>query len=216
MADWLGGIRTNSGGERARVILETSNVVKDSHYRGDKLIRHWLSHLAAHLAGGPLTTKIVSIVGEVTLRPLPPGEAAALFKTLLLTWHLGMRQPLPLAAKTAFAWLKAMPAPVNNEGTADQSKSSNPMLEIKAAMAANLDKARSAARKTYEGDFKQKGEVGNCAYLQRAYPSFDALFSDGAFPELAEKLLRPLQLAIFVDGKKADNPVAQTNAGDAA
>ena len=217
VADWLGGIRTNSGGERARVVLETSNVVKDSHYRGDKLVRHWLSHLAAHLAGGPLTTKIVSIVGEVTLRPLPPGEAAALLKMLLFTWHLGMRQPLPLAAKTAFAWLKAMPAPINDEGSADQSKNSDTTPDIKAAKAAaNLDKAQNAARKTYEGDFNQKGEVGNCAYLQRAYPNFDALFSDGTFPELAEKLLRPLQLAIFVDSKKADNPVAQTNAGAAA
>ncbi len=217
VADWLGGIRTNSDGARGRVVLETSNIVKDGHYRGDKLVRHWVSHLAAHLASGPLTTKIVSIVGEVELMPLSIGEAEGHVKTLLSAWHLGMRQPLPLAARTAFAWLKVMPAPVNDAGTADQSQSGNVTPEIKAAIAAaNLDKARSAARKAYEGDYNQPGEVGTCAYLQRAYPNFDALFSDQAFPELAETLLRPLQRAIFMDSKKANDPGVQTNAGAAA
>lgn len=180
VADWLGGIRTAIDGQRGRVVLETSNVVKDKHYRGDKLIRHWVSHLAAHLAGGPLTTIIVSMVGEVELKPLETSEAEEHLRTLLSAWQQGMRRPLPLAAKTAFAWLS------KNE------------LED--------------ARKAYEGGFNQTGEVGSCAYLQRAYPDFEALFSDGTFTDFAENLLGPLHNAFFVDNKNTDKPRAQTEA----
>ena len=53
VADWLGGIRTTEAGQRGRVVLEVSNLVgSDKHYRGDKMIRHWVTHLAGHLAGG--------------------------------------------------------------------------------------------------------------------------------------------------------------------
>lgn len=179
VADWLGGIRTEIDGQRGRVVLETSNVVNDKgSYRGDKLIRHWVSHLAAHLAGGPLTTMIVSKKGEVELKPLEIGEAEEYLKILLSAWQQGMRRPLPLAAKTAFAWL-------SREDPED-------------------------ARKVYESGYKYDGEVGACAYLQRAYPDFDSLFSDGTFADLAENLLRPLYKALFADSKNTEKPRAQT------
>jgi exodeoxyribonuclease V gamma subunit len=106
VADWLGGICTASDGQRGRVVLESSNIVSDKgSYRAEKLIRHWISHLAAHLAGGPLTTMIVSKKGEVELKPLETEVAEAHLKSLLAAWQQGMHSPLPLAVKTAFAWL---------------------------------------------------------------------------------------------------------------
>lgn len=103
--DWLGGLRVNHLGERGRVVLESSDLVKDRHYRGDKLVRHWVHHLALQLDGAPLTTRVISKVGAVRLPPLPADEAAGHLDTLLSAWAVGMRRPLPLAIKTAFVWL---------------------------------------------------------------------------------------------------------------
>ena len=222
LADWLGGIRTTDTGERGRVVLETSNLVdKYKHYRGDKMIRHWVTHLASHLAGGPLTTMIVSLKGEVELKPIAISEAEAHLKTLLAGWQLGMRRPLPLAAKTAFAWLKALPTPVQEGVKVDAPPNKNKSRYngpdgAPVVPESTLDKAMDTARKAYEGAFKQIGEVDSCMYLQRAYPDFDALFADGEFAELAESLLRPLQDSIPAAPKKTDNPAAKTDAGVAA
>ena len=222
VADWLGGIRTNDAGERGRIVLETSNLVgKDNHYRGDKLIRHWATHLASHLAGGPLTTTIISIKGTVELKPITIGEAQEHLKTILAAWHLGMRRPLPLAAKSAFTWLGTMASPGQIDGAVDElpveterrkADSESAKLTLQSA----FEKATKATRTTYEGGFKLKGEVETCAYLQRAYPDFDALSASGEFADLAETLLRPLQRAMPAKGKKTDKPLAQTESGAAA
>jgi hypothetical protein len=107
LADWIGGIRTDAEGRRGRVLIEASDLVKNGHYRGEKLIRHWVAHLALHLAGGPLTTLVLSKTGDVELKPLPVEHAKAHLTALLAAWQDGMCRPLPLAAKTALEWLKA-------------------------------------------------------------------------------------------------------------
>jgi exodeoxyribonuclease V gamma subunit len=120
LADWLGGVRTDDDGLRARVVLETSDLVKDKHYRGEVLIRHWVAHLAAHLAGEPITTLVISPVGQVELAPLTSDAAEAYLTELLSVRDMGMRRPLPLAVRTAFCWLKggdAFAATKTYEGT---------------------------------------------------------------------------------------------------
>ncbi len=107
LADWIGAIRTDAEGLRGRVLIEASDLVKNGHYRGEKLIRHWVAHLALHLAGGPLTTLVLSKTGHVELKPLPVEKAKAHLTALLAAWQVGMCRPLPLAAKTALEWLKA-------------------------------------------------------------------------------------------------------------
>ncbi len=104
--DWLGGLRRNAQGDCARVVLESSDLVKDKRYRGKKLIRHWVAHLAGHLHGGRLTTLVISPVGSVELTPLEPDVAQRHVSDLLQLWHDGMRRPLPLAVETGFVWLK--------------------------------------------------------------------------------------------------------------
>lgn len=104
--DWLRDLRVNAEGQRARVILETSDAVKNNEYQRHSLIKHWVAHLAAHLTGQALTTRVVSKVGDVTFAPLPLEDACAEIETLLTAWQEGMCRPLPLAVKTAFALLE--------------------------------------------------------------------------------------------------------------
>lgn len=106
LADWLGGIRSDGAGQRGRVVLESGDLVKDGHYRSERLIRHWVRHLALQLAGGPLTTLVLSKVGDVELAALEAAQAAAHLSVLLAAWQRGMREPLPLAARSAFDFLK--------------------------------------------------------------------------------------------------------------
>ena len=84
------------------------------------LIRHWVAHLAAHLAGEPITTLVISPVGQVELAPLTSDVAEAYLTELLAARDVGMRRPLPLAVRTAFCWLKggdAYAAAKTYEGT---------------------------------------------------------------------------------------------------
>jgi exodeoxyribonuclease V gamma subunit len=52
-----------------------------------------------------LTTFQVGPSGIVELPAIPATTAATWLKALIQAWCEGMRRPLPLACKTAFAWL---------------------------------------------------------------------------------------------------------------
>ncbi len=203
VADWLGGLRRSGAGgkepadgaamggdlesdsDAGVVALEASALLDaDGRYRGDKMVRHWVRHLALHVAVGPVTTVVVSKKGLVELLPRDPAEARQRLADLVCAWHDGMRRPLPLATRTAFAWLRASPQP-----------------------GADPDKARTAARKEYEGGFRPTGERDTSPCLRRAWPDFDALASGGEFEALAQHLLRPLQEALHE--KAARNAVAK-------
>ena len=177
VADWLIGMRRNLDGERGRVLLESSGLVKKGVYRRDKLIPFWVTHLAAHLGGRPLTTVIVSKVGTVTLPPLPIDQARHYWQALIDAWTEGMTRPLPLAIRTGFVWLE-------KGGAAIPASASVPDAA-----------AAEAARVSYEMDepnFARISELSANPYLARAYPSFARLWSDGEFAQLTARLLSPL------------------------
>lgn len=182
LADWLAGVRRDSDGRPARVVLDSNDLIKDRHYRYDKLIHHWVAHLGAHRAVGPLTTLVVGKKADVELPPLDVAEAEAHLHRVLGAWAEGMRRPLPLAPKTAFAWLA-------ESGATGEA----------GALAAVVPSAKVASE--YDGAFRKVGEVEASAYLQRAYPCFEALLASGEFPVLAEALLRPLWRAVVKAGK---------------
>ncbi len=106
IVDWLRDLRCDASGRRGRVVLLTSDAFKNRKCQRHHLIKHWVAHLAGHLGGEPMTTLVVSKAGDVQLEPLNSDVARAQIETLLAAWNKGMCRPLPLAVKTAFAWLE--------------------------------------------------------------------------------------------------------------
>ena len=99
------------------------------------------------------------------LDPLDPGQASDILGNLLVAWKSGMSHPLPVAVKTAFAWLAQT----------------------------DPDKAAAAAQKAYEGDGQTSdGERRESAALARQFPDYAALMAAEEFAEWCDALYRPL------------------------
>lgn len=130
-----------------------------------RLIAPWVTHLAACAAGYPYNSALVASDLTLLLEPLPQAQAAQLLGDLLVARQAAMNAPLPVAAKTAFAWLAQ-----------DDS-----------------DKALAAAARAYEGDERTSfGERSESIALARQFRDFAALTADETFEGWCEALYRPL------------------------
>jgi len=108
------------------------------------------------------------------LAPLESTSAKQILLAIIALWREGLNKPLPVTAKTGITYVD--------------------ILKVK-----DGEKARREAQKTYEGDgFRFHGDLGYSLYLQRVYPSFDALWQamDNRFPMLCDTLYRPLVKAL--------------------
>ncbi|HSP57845.1 MAG TPA: exodeoxyribonuclease V subunit gamma, partial [Halomonas sp.] len=181
--DWLDELRQDADGNRCRLLLSTSSLIKKHQYHWHHLLRPWVAHLSGQLNGAPLTTRLLSKAGHVTLPPLEPDEARAHLQTLAAAWQAGMRAPLPLAVGAAFVWL-------SKRGPNDTPADITPDHD-----------AWQAARKHYEGDDFNAGEVSRNPYLAHRWPNFRALVEANrhqpdSFAELSERLLKPVHDAV--------------------
>ncbi|WP_267224028.1 exodeoxyribonuclease V subunit gamma [Dyella silvae] len=166
--DWLTDLRGGDDTPYTRLELVPGKLLQKTSIRYDKLIGAWVIHVLAHACGLRLRTRIIGQDAHLTLSPLTQTDATALLDALLDAMQNGMRAPLPLARKTAFAWLQ---------------------------QADDEDKAIKAAQLTYEGsDFGGVGEVREDACLARAWPDFAAMRAGGFLSWLA--LYRPLMDAV--------------------
>jgi len=148
--DWLTDLRRGKAGAHVRLELIQGPLLRQRALRLDKLLPAWVTHLFAHANAVPLETRIVGIDAQLCLPVLEPASAASLLDALLHAVMTGMRSPLPIARKTAFAWLQA-----ESEGK----------------------DAAAAARLCYDSDDagQRGGEVDEDPYLQRAWPHFQAV-----------------------------------------
>ncbi|MFI3185994.1 MAG: exodeoxyribonuclease V subunit gamma, partial [Methylococcaceae bacterium] len=131
--------------------LSAQSLTKDNKIKYPNLLLYWVQHLAGCAIGLDLQTRVVGSDTVIEIAPIAQAEALAQLKILIESWQLGMQYPLPVACKTAFAWLSAAP-----------------------------DKALDAAQSAYEGDDWNRGEVDYDAYLGRFFPSFISLTPETA------------------------------------
>jgi exodeoxyribonuclease V gamma subunit len=182
------GLITHRHGSDAawqRIELNGSHLLKDRHYRLDKLLHAWVLHLAAHVSGHCITSVVVGKNGNVPLRPLDPTWARTQFEALVDAYVRGLTHPLPLAARTGFAWLGQGGTPFHGP------------------LSACAARAVSGARQDYEGGHHAPGEAPQSPYLLRTYPTFEALWSEGEFTQLCEMLYAPLKHSAGVSGEDA-------------
>lgn len=104
--DSLSDIRHSAelGSLRALVLpnkLRDKSKKISSHHH---IVRQWPRHLFAQLQG-PVSTRLFSHTGNLTLKPMEKEQAEPLLIELLHSYQQGMNRPLPLPCKTALAWL---------------------------------------------------------------------------------------------------------------
>ncbi len=185
----LGELRQDEEGQRCRLLLLSSSLISQGsgrgQYRWSHLLRPWVAHLAGNL-NGPMTTRLLSKAGHVTLEPVAADTARQHLETQLAAWQAGLQTPLPLAPQAGFAWL-------SKQGTPDMAQEKGRESD-----------AYAAAEAAYEGGYKVTGEVAQSAYLGHQWPRFERLFFEQAnghtFATLTESLYAPLFFA--VKGKK--------------
>ncbi|WP_148862729.1 exodeoxyribonuclease V subunit gamma [Marinobacter fonticola] len=180
LEDWVRDLRHSAEGSSAQIHLSSSNLTSpDRRYRWHQLLRPWVHHLAANAVASPVTSYVLSQAGDVTLNPVSTETARAQLESLVAAWIEALQEPLPVAPKTAFAWLNA------------ESKGPEQM--------------EKAARGAYESQFMSQGECEESAYLQRVYPDFDSLWQAGAFALFADRFYRPLRDNVHGDKKTNAN-----------
>ncbi len=172
LEDWLAHLRQDDKGNVLAIDWQPQALDKaKAGLALHKLVRLWVSHLAGCAAGLKLTSVMLGADREVQLPPLRQKEAAALLQALTDAWRQGMSSPLPVACKTAFAWL-----------TANRSQQAEPQGD---------EFAWQAAHVAYEGGKNAFGELAESTSLQKCYPQFAAM-PRAAFSHWVEVLYAPL------------------------
>ena len=162
---WLSGLHQRADGGLLSVTTIPNSIGSIKNRKWHRLTRPWVNHLVACASGIPMTTALVASDDSLLLEPLEKGVALKTLGHLLEAWQAGMRQPLPVAVKTAFAWL----------GQTDPLK------------------AEAAARKAYEGDGQTTdGERRESPALTRQFADYDALLADETFPDWCNALYKPM------------------------
>ena len=168
----LAGLRSDGSAGCCRLQPRPGRVVSGSGKaapRHDVLVYPWIPHLMANARGLELTTLVVGTDAALRLPPLPAERSAAILRELLQAWRVGQCRPLPVTLLAALAWLQA---------------------EV-------LDRdPEAAARKAYEGNEHQLGDLQRCAYLRRMYPDARSLLEHPEFRDWTNRLYRPLFEAV--------------------
>ncbi|HSI50864.1 MAG TPA: exodeoxyribonuclease V subunit gamma [Ideonella sp.] len=110
--DWLDGLRV---GEERPVWLQVqaSRLCGKKPASGkatprlDKLVGPWLRAMAAAASGQPVDLLLIGRDATLYFTPPAPESANVAAQALLAAWQVAQQQPLPVAPRTALAWLDA-------------------------------------------------------------------------------------------------------------
>jgi len=162
---WLSGLHQRADGGLLSVTTIPNSIGSIKSRKWHRLTRSWVNHLVACASGMEMTTALVASDDSLLLGPIEKNTASLILGDLLMAWQTGMRQPLPIAVKTAFAWLAQT----------------------------DLAKADAAGRKAYEGDgMTTDGERRESPALARQFADYDALIADETFPDWCNALYKPM------------------------
>ena len=172
---WL----TPQDGSELHINLRPGRVLQSKNPSLYTLTDVWIDHLSALAAGEPSRRMQCGSDALLSLSPLSATQAQALLDDLQEVYAQAWAEPLPLACKTACAWLRTQAyAPEKN------------------SPAQTAQQAQAAARVAFEGGYAM-GEVQQSPYLQRAFEQFDDVWP--AMQTWAERVYGPLLQAVRVE-----------------
>ena len=145
--------------------------------RIDTLSQLWLHHLAACASGTPTTSVQIGFDAAIELKPIKAEQAQEHLQDLCNAYLEAWAQPLPVAAKTACAFVM---------GVYGGSKDA-------------MGKAQAA----FEGGFGKSGEYTGSPALQRVFTSFEDVEAD--LNHWATRLYEPMFKAAKVIHLNADH-----------
>jgi exodeoxyribonuclease V gamma subunit len=122
--DWLDGLRRASSDAEGRTWLELvpsrlQTTAKTPELRPEQLIGAWVRSLVAGACGIAAHGELVGRDASVSITPMEPDAARATLTSLLAGWREGMTRPLPVACRTALAWLNEKDAALSYDGNGD-------------------------------------------------------------------------------------------------
>ncbi|MCD2448989.1 exodeoxyribonuclease V subunit gamma [Methylicorpusculum oleiharenae] len=141
--------KSSKGSSLSMLHLTAQKLMNSDKIKYANLLHYWVQHLATCASGMAVQSILAGADTELDIAPLPQADALELLKTLAEAWYQGMQAPLPVACRTAFAWLGAPPV-----------------------------SAMAAAQEQYDGGDWKPGEVDFDPYLARFFPTFISLNPD--------------------------------------
>ena len=171
----------NTGTQWLQVSLRPGAVTEgkkeNQHARLDTLSHLWLHHLAACASSTPTTSVQIGFDAAVEFQPIAADMAQAHLQNLCDAYLQAWEKPLPVAAKTACAYIMGLAA-----------EHKDPM-----------GKAHTA----FNGAHQKRGEYQDSPALQRVFNSFEDI--EPTLDHWAERLYKPMHQAAKVIHLSADH-----------
>ncbi len=142
--------------ERLGAVLEGG--AKDRCARGHILVGLWVNHLLACASGMDLVSVQLGLDGQVVFQPLPADEALGILQELVRAYGQAWSQPLPVACKTAWAYLQAL-AKAERLGQPDKDP-------------------HDVAQEAFDGGYMSNSEYKESPYVARAFDSYQDIESE--------------------------------------
>jgi exodeoxyribonuclease V gamma subunit len=149
--------------QRVGAVLEGDKEARTA--RCHVVVGLWVQHLLACASAMPLTSVQLGLDGQVIFAPLPQAEALRVLQTLVSVYLAAWGRPLPVACKTAWAFLQT-------QAHAARLAVEQPDKEPK--------DPHEAAQTVFEGT-RHGGEHEESAYLARAFESYDDIEAELPF-----------------------------------
>jgi exodeoxyribonuclease V gamma subunit len=154
--------------QRVGAVLEGDKEARTA--RVHVVVGSWVQHLAACASAMPLTSVQLGLDGQVIFTPLSQADALRMLQGLVMAYLAAWTRPLPVACKSAWAYLQAQAQAVRLAATDPDKEPKDP---------------HEAAQAVFEGA-RHGGERDESAYLARAFETYDEI--EAELPDWAERL----------------------------
>lgn len=151
-------------GQAHHLRLYVGEISSRSSWTWHRILPFWVEHVLFHVAGQPVTTRLIGQDRDLIMSPLKSAaEAIKQLETWLELWQLGMTMPLPIEHNAAVKWLEQKQPDSRNDAEAQRQK------------------ALLNARKAYQYTGRHhRSALDKDPILKRDYPDFDTLISSRA------------------------------------